>query len=203
MTRAWAARPPRLASSWEGPPPSPGSGWTGRKPRTGGSATRCTPTRPASHAGSVMQQDLSGRTGRGTTDGHPSRAAWFCHTPARDHGAGGRGTGRGGRRRARAAGPRRHGGPGLPGAGAADLCPAGPAGHRVHRAGPAQGPGPRDRGAAAGRPAAAGIRPGVFAAKPAHVLYRPENERDYGQEAIEILLQVMEAHREDLVVILA
>jgi hypothetical protein len=37
----------------------------------------------------------------------------------------------------------------------------------------------------------------------AYYLYRPENERDYGQEAIEILLQVMEAQREDLVVILA
>ena len=31
----------------------------------------------------------------------------------------------------------------------------------------------------------------------------PENERDYGQEAIEILLQVMENQRDDLVVILA
>src|SRR5579862_68867 len=37
----------------------------------------------------------------------------------------------------------------------------------------------------------------------AYYLYRPENERDYGQEAIEILLQVMENQREDLVVILA
>jgi hypothetical protein len=35
------------------------------------------------------------------------------------------------------------------------------------------------------------------------ILYRPENERDYGQEAIEILLQVMENQRDDLVVILA
>jgi hypothetical protein len=34
-------------------------------------------------------------------------------------------------------------------------------------------------------------------------LHRPDNERDYGQEAIEILLQVMESQREDLVVILA
>jgi hypothetical protein len=34
-------------------------------------------------------------------------------------------------------------------------------------------------------------------------LYRPENERDYGQEAIEILLQVMENQRDDLVVIFA
>jgi probable Rubsico expression protein CbbX len=37
----------------------------------------------------------------------------------------------------------------------------------------------------------------------AYYLYRPENERDYGQEAIEILLQAMENQREDLVVILA
>jgi probable Rubsico expression protein CbbX len=37
----------------------------------------------------------------------------------------------------------------------------------------------------------------------AYYLYRPENERDYGQEAIEILLQVMENQREDLVVIFA
>jgi hypothetical protein len=37
----------------------------------------------------------------------------------------------------------------------------------------------------------------------AYYLYRPENERDYGQEAIEILLQVMENQRDDLVVIVA
>jgi len=37
----------------------------------------------------------------------------------------------------------------------------------------------------------------------AYYLHRPENERDYGQEAIEILLQVMENERDDLVVILA
>lgn len=37
----------------------------------------------------------------------------------------------------------------------------------------------------------------------AYYLYRSENERDYGQESIEILLQVMENQREDLVVILA
>src|SRR6202171_2949475 len=37
----------------------------------------------------------------------------------------------------------------------------------------------------------------------AYSLHRPDNERDYGQEAIEILLQVMESQREDLVVILA
>ena len=44
---------------------------------------------------------------------------------------------------------------------------------------------------------------GVLFIDEAYYLYRPENERDYGQEAIEILLQLMEAHREDLVVILA
>jgi hypothetical protein len=37
----------------------------------------------------------------------------------------------------------------------------------------------------------------------AYYLHRPENERDYGQEAIEILLQVMEADRDRLVVVLA
>jgi len=37
----------------------------------------------------------------------------------------------------------------------------------------------------------------------AYYLYRAENERDYGQESIEILLQVMENQRQDLVVILA
>jgi hypothetical protein len=37
----------------------------------------------------------------------------------------------------------------------------------------------------------------------AYYLHRPENEKDYGQEAIEILLQMMENQREDLVVILA
>ena len=37
----------------------------------------------------------------------------------------------------------------------------------------------------------------------AYYLYRPENERDYGVEAIEILLQVMENDRDKLVVILA
>jgi hypothetical protein len=37
----------------------------------------------------------------------------------------------------------------------------------------------------------------------AYTLYRPENERDYGIEAIEMLLQAMETHRDDLVVILA
>ncbi len=44
---------------------------------------------------------------------------------------------------------------------------------------------------------------GVLFIDEAYYLYRPENERDYGQEAIEILLQVMENQREDLVVIFA
>lgn len=44
---------------------------------------------------------------------------------------------------------------------------------------------------------------GVLFIDEAYYLYRPENERDYGQEAIEMLLQVMENQREDLVVVLA
>jgi len=44
---------------------------------------------------------------------------------------------------------------------------------------------------------------GVLFIDEAYYLYRPENERDYGQEAIEILLQSMENDREDLVVIVA
>jgi probable Rubsico expression protein CbbX len=44
---------------------------------------------------------------------------------------------------------------------------------------------------------------GVLFIDEAYYLYRPENERDYGQESIEILLQIMESQREDLVVILA
>ena len=44
---------------------------------------------------------------------------------------------------------------------------------------------------------------GVLFIDEAYYLYRPENERDYGQEAIEILLQVMENNRDNLVVILA
>ncbi len=44
---------------------------------------------------------------------------------------------------------------------------------------------------------------GVLFIDEAYYLYRPENERDYGQEAIEILLQVMENQRDGLVVILA
>ncbi|MGI9075801.1 MAG: CbbX protein [Gemmatimonadaceae bacterium] len=44
---------------------------------------------------------------------------------------------------------------------------------------------------------------GVLFIDEAYYLYRVENERDYGQEAIEMLLQVMENQRDDLVVILA
>jgi probable Rubsico expression protein CbbX len=44
---------------------------------------------------------------------------------------------------------------------------------------------------------------GVLFIDEAYYLHRPENERDYGQEAIEILLQVMENDRDKLVVILA
>jgi probable Rubsico expression protein CbbX len=44
---------------------------------------------------------------------------------------------------------------------------------------------------------------GILFIDEAYYLHRPENERDYGQEAIEILLQVMENNRDDLIVILA
>ncbi|MER8826523.1 CbbX protein [Mesorhizobium sp. M0938] len=44
---------------------------------------------------------------------------------------------------------------------------------------------------------------GVLFIDEAYYLYKPENERDYGQESIEILLQCMENNRDDLVVILA
>ncbi|SHK45353.1 probable Rubsico expression protein CbbX [Pseudonocardia thermophila] len=44
---------------------------------------------------------------------------------------------------------------------------------------------------------------GVLFIDEAYYLHKPENERDYGGESIEILLQVMENHRDDLVVILA
>ncbi|MDI5984221.1 CbbX protein [Halomonas sp. M4R5S39] len=44
---------------------------------------------------------------------------------------------------------------------------------------------------------------GVLFIDEAYYLYRPENERDYGQESIEILLQAMENDRDDLVVIVA
>jgi probable Rubsico expression protein CbbX len=44
---------------------------------------------------------------------------------------------------------------------------------------------------------------GVLFIDEAYYLYKPDNERDYGQEAIEILLQVMENQRDELVIILA
>ncbi|ADJ29540.1 CbbX protein [Nitrosococcus watsonii] len=44
---------------------------------------------------------------------------------------------------------------------------------------------------------------GVLFIDEAYYLYKPENERDYGQESIEILLQIMENNRDDLVVVLA
>lgn len=44
---------------------------------------------------------------------------------------------------------------------------------------------------------------GVLFIDEAYYLYKPDNERDYGAEAIEILLQVMENQRKDLVVIFA
>lgn len=44
---------------------------------------------------------------------------------------------------------------------------------------------------------------GVLFVYEAYYLYRPENERNYGREAVEILLQVMEKARDDLVLILA
>ena len=44
---------------------------------------------------------------------------------------------------------------------------------------------------------------GVLFIDEAYYLYKPDNERDYGAEAIEILLQIMENQREDLVIIFA
>lgn len=44
---------------------------------------------------------------------------------------------------------------------------------------------------------------GILFIDEAYYLYKPDNERDYGAESIEILLQVMENQRDDLVVILA
>nr|YP_009396375.1 Rubisco expression protein [Polysiphonia scopulorum]ARW65561.1 Rubisco expression protein [Polysiphonia scopulorum] len=44
---------------------------------------------------------------------------------------------------------------------------------------------------------------GVLFIDEAYYLYKPDNERDYGAEAIEILLQVMENQRDDFVVIFA
>nr|YP_010338440.1 putative rubisco expression protein [Rhodaphanes brevistipitata]UNJ18390.1 putative rubisco expression protein [Rhodaphanes brevistipitata] len=44
---------------------------------------------------------------------------------------------------------------------------------------------------------------GVLFIDEAYYLYKPDNERDYGSEAIEILLQVMENQRDDIVVVFA
>ncbi len=44
---------------------------------------------------------------------------------------------------------------------------------------------------------------GVLFIDEAYYLHRPQNERDYGQEAIEVLLSAMETHREELVVVMA
>ena len=46
-------------------------------------------------------------------------------------------------------------------------------------------------------------RGGILFIDEAHHLYKPDNERDYGQEAIELLLQVMENQRDDLILIFA
>ncbi len=44
---------------------------------------------------------------------------------------------------------------------------------------------------------------GVLFIDEAYYLHRQANERDYGQEAVEVLLQVMESERQDLVVVMA
>src|SRR5581483_10024433 len=44
---------------------------------------------------------------------------------------------------------------------------------------------------------------GVLFIDEAYTLHRPDNERDYGQEVVELLLQVMEDRRDELVVVLA
>lgn len=44
---------------------------------------------------------------------------------------------------------------------------------------------------------------GVLFIDEAYSLHKPENERDYGSEAIEVLLQAMEERRDDLVVVFA
>ena len=44
---------------------------------------------------------------------------------------------------------------------------------------------------------------GILFIDEAYYLHRPENERDYGQEAIEVLLAVMESERQNLVVVMA
>jgi len=46
-------------------------------------------------------------------------------------------------------------------------------------------------------------RGGILFIDEAHHLYKPDNERDYGAEAIELLLQVMENQRDDLIIIFA
>jgi probable Rubsico expression protein CbbX len=46
-------------------------------------------------------------------------------------------------------------------------------------------------------------RGGILFIDEAHHLYKPDNERDYGQEAIELLLQVMENQRDDLILVFA
>jgi probable Rubsico expression protein CbbX len=44
---------------------------------------------------------------------------------------------------------------------------------------------------------------GILFIDEAHHLYKPDNERDYGSEAIELLLQVMENQRDDLIIVFA
>ncbi|MGH2721279.1 MAG: AAA family ATPase, partial [Actinomycetota bacterium] len=44
---------------------------------------------------------------------------------------------------------------------------------------------------------------GVLFIDEAYSIYRVDNERDYGQEAVEMLLQVMENERQDIVVVMA
>lgn len=46
-------------------------------------------------------------------------------------------------------------------------------------------------------------RGGILFIDEAHQLYKPDNERDYGAEAIELLLQVMENQRDDLIIVFA
>lgn len=46
-------------------------------------------------------------------------------------------------------------------------------------------------------------RGGILFIDEAHHLYKPDNERDYGAEAVELLLQVMENQRDDLILIFA
>ena len=44
---------------------------------------------------------------------------------------------------------------------------------------------------------------GILLVDEAYYLYNAANDRDYGQESIEILLNVMENNKEDLIVVLA